>query len=102
MRERILNNRHIGSNDKLDSSLKKGIEQSSNSTHRDSLSIISPAKNKHLAEMSKRIDSNDSDHRSSKINTKAIRPTTQYRNDNNELNENSLFNDRIPTQNNFN
>ena len=79
--------RPSGSNEDLNSSLKKEIDQSNISTPKISSSSTSPNKfNKRKSEISRRIDSNDSENKSSQRNT-SLRKSYQIRKSSNDPNE---------------
>lgn len=87
IRDRLSQSKYIGSNDDLNSSMKREIDPSNLSSPHDSSSNISPVKPDHRIEMSRRVDSNDSENRNSTRNNSKARPSTQYRKDSNDRNE---------------
>lgn len=96
LKERQSYSNHIGSNEDLNSSLKKEIDQSNISSPRISSSSISPIKPETRVEVSRRVDSNDSGHRSShNQNHSSIRAHPQYRKASNDPNDRVRLNEKL-------
>lgn len=88
------NSNYIGSNEDLNSSMKKEIEQSNLSSSNVSSSSISPIKARERVEMSRRVDSHDSENRSIK-QPGSIRANTQYRKSSNDPNDRVMLNEKL-------
>ena len=84
IKDRISNSNYVVSNDELNSSLKREIDQSNLSSPHATSSNASPIKHENRAEISRRFDSNDSENKSNKNMKKCVRPITQYRKSSNE------------------
>lgn len=95
LKDIISNSNYVGSNDELNSSLKKEIEQSNLSSPKISNSSISPIKvTRDKVEVSRRVDSHDSDNRSSKRNG-SNKPEQQQRKSSNDPNERVNLNAKL-------